>query len=74
MENVLAKLAEIKKDYEELERRMADPNVLSDPDEYRRLARAHASLAEIVANFEALGRVQREAEEVRALLHEKDED
>ena len=74
MENVLAKLAEIKKDYDELERRMADPNVLSDPDEYRRLARAHASLAEIVANFEALGRVQREAEEVRALLHEKDED
>jgi len=74
MENVLAKLAEIKKDYEELERRMADPNVLSDPNEYRRLARTHAALAEIVANFEALGRVQREAEEVRALLHEKDED
>lgn len=74
MQNILAKLAAVKRDYEELEQKMADPAVLSHPEEYRRLARLHASLKEIVENFEALQRVRDEIEAVRAMLHEKDED
>ncbi|MGQ9780478.1 MAG: peptide chain release factor 1 [Bacillota bacterium] len=71
---MLAKLAAVKKEYEELEEKMADPAVLADPEEYRRLARLHASLGEIVENFTALERVQDEIKTVRALLYEKDED
>ena len=35
--------------YEELEKRMVDPTVVSDPKEYARIAKEHASQAELVA-------------------------
>ncbi|NLG85190.1 MAG: peptide chain release factor 1 [Firmicutes bacterium] len=71
---MLAKLAAVKEEYKELEEKMADPAILADQEEYRRLARLHASLREIVENFIALERVQEEIGAVRALLSEKDED
>ena len=35
--------------YEELEKRMVDPTVVSDPKEYARIAKEHANQAELVA-------------------------
>ena len=40
--------------YEELEKRMVDPTVVSDPKEYARIAKEHASQAELVAHYEAV--------------------
>jgi len=74
MHDMLAKLAEIKTRYEDLERKLADPAILADQAEYRRLARAHAGLAEIVHQYNALRRLQAEMESARALLQEKDEE
>jgi peptide chain release factor 1 len=38
----------IERDYEEIERRLGDPDVLSDRDAYAKLAKAHADLAPLV--------------------------
>ena len=48
---MLQKLAEIKKKYEELERKLADPASLCDREGYRGLTRAHAGLIEIVTQL-----------------------
>ncbi|MGE5529411.1 MAG: peptide chain release factor 1 [Patescibacteria group bacterium] len=71
---MLARLAEIKQKYEETGRRLADPAVLADQDEYRRLARTHAELAGVVAKYDELNKVLAEKEAVRAMLREPDEE
>lgn len=43
------KLSKITAAYEEIERKLSDPDVVSDLDEYTRLAREHSSQAELVA-------------------------
>ena len=44
------KLAEVEQLYRELEGRMADPALLLDMDEYRRVHKQYSDLTEIVAN------------------------
>jgi len=46
----------IEKDYEELERKLGDPDVLADRDAYAKLAKAHADLAPLV---ERIGQFRR---------------
>ena len=43
------KLEKLIQAYEELEKRLVSPEVVSDPKEYARLAKEHASQAELVA-------------------------
>ncbi|MGE5599228.1 MAG: peptide chain release factor 1, partial [Bacteroidota bacterium] len=69
---MLEQLAEIKRKFNDLETRLADPAVLADPEEYRRLARVHAGLAETVAAYEALLRILAGQEAARAMLQEHD--
>ena len=47
------KLEKIIAAYEELERKMMDPAVMSDPKEYTRIAKEHSSQAELVAKARA---------------------
>src|SRR5579859_662173 len=47
---------------------MADPSVLGDPAQYRRVAREHSGLAEIVDAFTEYRRVSRELEDAEQLL------
>jgi len=67
---VFAKLEEVERRYEELTAQMADPAVLSDPQQYQKLARARADLEEIVAKYREYRAVEREMEEVRELLED----
>ncbi len=41
---MFAKLESLEKRYEELEQNMADPAVLSDPEQYRKIAKARADV------------------------------
>ena len=47
------KLQKLLDAYAELEKKMADPEVVSDPKEYARIAKEHASQAELVAKARA---------------------
>ncbi|HIY79203.1 MAG TPA: peptide chain release factor 1 [Candidatus Olsenella excrementavium] len=68
------KLLKIIQAYEELEKRLMDPAVVSDPKEYARLAKEHAGQAELVTKArEYLGSLD-DIETAKEMLHEADAD
>ena len=62
------KLAEVETLYEELERRMSDPNLVNDMDEYRRVHKQYSDLTEVVAAFRAHRDTVRQLDETEGLL------
>lgn len=68
----LRKLDEIEARFEDLTRQMADPEVLSDPERYRKAAKTRSELEEIVAKYREWKSVREELEGARAMLEESD--
>ena len=62
------KLAEVEALYQELERRMSDPALVGDLDEYRRVHKQYSDLTEVVAKFRAYNETQHQAEETEEML------
>ncbi|HXI11535.1 MAG TPA: peptide chain release factor 1 [Thermoanaerobaculia bacterium] len=62
------KLEEIEKRYEEIQRSLSDPGVVSDMKVYRETMKANAELSEVVAKFRELRIVTRGLEEAREML------
>jgi peptide chain release factor 1 len=70
---MLDKLAEVEKRYEQLELLLSDPKVLGQQKEYSRVAKERAELEEIVSCYRSWKKAEREIEENRELLKDKDE-
>lgn len=71
----LQKLQTLEARYEEISQKLSDPEVMSDPEVYARLAKEHASLEEIVKTFRDYKRALKEIEENKQILEEeKDEE
>jgi peptide chain release factor 1 len=68
------KLDEIEARFEDLTRQMADPEVISDPDKYRKNAKAHRELEEIVSTYREWKKLRRNLEETRLMLEEAEEE
>ena len=66
------KLDQIEQRFEELTAQMADPAVINDSAQYRKIAKAHNDLAEIVARYRDWKNASRNLEEARAMLNESD--
>jgi peptide chain release factor 1 len=66
------KLDEIEARFEELNRRMADPGLVSDPEAYRKTTKNHSELAEIVAKYRQWKQAKGHAEEARLMLEDTD--
>ena len=49
--NTFGRLDQIEVRFDELTRQMADPAVISDAEQYRKIAKAHSELSEIVAKY-----------------------
>ncbi len=62
------KLAEVEQLYRELESRMADPALLLDMDEYRRVHKQYSDLTEIVQKFRQYLAAVRQLEETEQML------
>ncbi|MBV9848239.1 MAG: peptide chain release factor 1 [Armatimonadetes bacterium] len=62
------KLAEVEQLYQELERRMADPALLNDMDEYRRVHKQYSDLTEIVAKYREYQNAARQLDETEQML------
>ncbi len=69
---LIEKLDEIEKSYEELERRLSSPEVFSDKEKYKELAKSHAELEEIVRTYRQYKRLRGELEENRELARDPD--
>ena len=69
---MFAKLESLEKKYMELEEALAGPDVFNDQDHYRKLAKAHADLRDVVTLFRRHKEVHQEMSKMRPLLHDAD--
>jgi peptide chain release factor 1 len=68
------KLDEIEARFEDLTRQMADPEVIGNPDLYRKVAKAHNDLGEIVGKYREWKKLFSDLEGARQMLSEQDPD
>jgi len=70
---MLDRLAELEQRYQELEAEMARPEVYSDPDRLREMAKEYASLEEIVSVFREYRKLQEQLQEAQEILQGSDD-
>ncbi|MFB3924660.1 MAG: peptide chain release factor 1 [Syntrophales bacterium] len=68
------KLKDIERRYEELEKKLSDPDVVGNRGEYQKAAKEHADLRDIVNTFRQYENVLKQIEEDQKLLQENDEE
>ncbi len=67
-----ARLDQLEAKFEELTAQLADPAVISDPARYRKSAKAHSDLTEVVEKYRVWKTIQKELEGARGMLEESD--
>lgn len=70
----LDRLQEAEVRYNDLTAKMADPDVISDSDQYRKVTKAQSDLAELVSKFRDWKRGEQELSDARQMLTETDPD
>jgi peptide chain release factor 1 len=68
------KLETLEKRFEELTRQMADPAVIANSDQYRKVAKEHSELSETVGKFREWKKVESGLSQARAMLGDADPD
>jgi peptide chain release factor 1 len=68
------KLDQLEKRFDELNAQMADPAVISDAAEYRKVTKAHSEISEIVGKYREWKRVEDALAQARPMLEERDPD
>lgn len=68
------RLQEVEDRYEELGQKLVDPEIVVDPHEYHKHAKAHADLEDIVSKWREYKNVRREIEEAEGILRERLDD
>lgn len=71
---LLEKLRSVEQTFHELTRRLADPDIATDPTEFQRVAKARSSLEETVSTYEAWKKGQQDLEGARQILKEAGSD
>jgi peptide chain release factor 1 len=66
------KLDDIERRFEGLTAQMADPAVINDPAQYRKISKAHSELTEVVAKYRQWKTADRNLEEARMMLDDTD--
>ncbi len=67
---LLEKLQSVEQTFKELTRRLADPDIATNPDELHRVAKARSSLEETVDTYENWQKTQKELAEARQILRD----
>ena len=68
----LKKLEELEARFGELSEQMADPALVQDQTAYRKIAKSHSDLSELVDKFQAWKSLQSEIESTRPMVEEAD--
>src|ERR1700682_3340473 len=66
------KLDQIEVRFDELARQLGDPTVISDGEQYRKAARAHSELSEVVAKYREWKDASGQLEQARAMISDSD--
>jgi peptide chain release factor 1 len=67
-----SKLEQLEKRYEELTQQMADPAVISDADQYRKVTKSQSEMAEVVAKYREWKKSSDGLKQARGMLAESD--
>ena len=65
-------LDQIELRFEELSQQLADPDIMSDGDRYRKIAKAHSDLSEMVAKYREWKRIEDDLQQARHMLADAD--
>jgi peptide chain release factor 1 len=68
------KLDQLEKRFEELTRQLADPAVISDNEQYRKIAKAHSELSAVVGKYRDWKKTKDVLSQARAMLEDRDPD
>jgi len=68
----IQRLEQIEKRFDELNAQMADPAVIADSDQYRKVTKAHSDVAEVVAMFREWKKAEDSLKQARGMLAESD--
>jgi peptide chain release factor 1 len=68
---MLDKLDFIEKRYQELSRAIADPDVIAQQNEWKRMVKEHAELEDIVIKYREYKKIEQDMEAAREMLEEK---
>ncbi len=68
------KLKDIEKKYEDLERKLSNPDVVSNRAEYLKVSKEHSEIRDIVEAYRKYEKINQQIEEDQKLLQENDED
>jgi peptide chain release factor 1 len=71
---LLEKLRSVEQTFNELTRRLADPDTAKNPDEYQKVAKARSSLEEVVNTYETWKKAQEDLVGARQVLKEAQSD
>jgi peptide chain release factor 1 len=68
------KLDQLEKRFDELTNQMADPAVIGDADQYRKVTKAHSDLSDITAKYREWKKVDDSLAQARQMLEDQDPD
>jgi peptide chain release factor 1 len=68
------KLDQLEKRFDELTQQMADPAIISDADQYRKVTKAQSELSDIVAKYREWKKVEDSLSQARPMLQDSDPD
>ena len=68
----LEKLEQIERRFEDLNQQMADPAVIGDTDQYRKIAKSHSELSAIVARYRDWKKAEDSLAQARLMLEDRD--
>jgi peptide chain release factor 1 len=69
-----SKLDQLEKHFEELTAQMADPAVISDGEQYRKISKAHSDLSDVVTKYRDYREASDQLAQAKAMLDESDPD
>jgi len=69
-----SKLEQLEKRYEELTQQMADPAVIGDADQYRKVTKAQSEIADLVSKYREWKKADDSLKQARGMLQENDPD
>ncbi|MFP5257604.1 MAG: PCRF domain-containing protein, partial [Acidobacteriota bacterium] len=69
---MFAKLESLERKYEELVRQLSEPDVLSDQERYRKLAKTHSDLGDVVAGYRQYKQIVKDLEDNQEMTQDPD--
>lgn len=71
---MFSKLESLEKQYLEYEKQLAEPDIFEDQERYRKIAKAHADLDDIIRLFRKYKSAKQQYEDNKVLMHDSDPD